>query len=40
MCHLAYEFAPAVHAQVEVGLLPPDSHLAAEGVCLHYKLGL
>ncbi len=38
--HLAYEFPSAVHTQVIIGFLPSDSHLAAEGVCLHYELGL
>lgn len=38
--HLAYELPPAVHTQVIIGFLPSDSHLAAEGVCLHYELGL
>lgn len=38
--YLAYELPPAVHTQVIIGFLPSDSHLAAEGVCLHYELGL
>lgn len=38
--HLSNQFAAAVHAQVEIGFFPPDSHLATEGSCLHYKLGL
>lgn len=38
--HLAHKLPPAVHTQVKVGLLPSNSHLAAEGVGLHYELGL
>lgn len=38
--HPAHQFPPAVHAQVEVGLFAPDSHLTPEGVGLHHELGL
>ena len=40
MSHLSHKLATAVHAQVVVGLLAADSHLATKGVCLHYELGL